>query len=129
MLPSLPHLRAPVPAVVDADVNRVYENASELVEAAARLRDAAGREQAWPAHPAVIACIETTLSDLRETALAMACAPVEAGSGHSRHRRRSRVMLVRRTLEGLAGALDDAAVAAAAARALSARAIARQLRG
>lgn len=115
-----------MPAVADADVNRIYESASDLVEAAARLRAAAGREHTWPAHPAVIGCIEATLGDLRATAAAMGAAPAEAGSGRSRHRQRSRLMLVRRTLGSLVDALDDAAVAAAAARALSARAIARQ---
>jgi len=121
VLPSLSHLRAPSPAAADLDLNRIYDDASELVEAASRLRAAAGHRHTSPAHPAVIACIETALDDLRATVVAMDPGP-DGADVDGDARRRSRVLRLRRGLGTLAVALGDAAVAAAAARALSARA-------
>lgn len=117
-----PHPPAPAPpAPGDVDVNRIYESAGELVEAAVRLRAAAGRPHTEPAHPAVIACIETALGDLRATVVAMDPA-VDGGHAAGDGRQRSRLLRLRRGLGTLALALEDAAVAAAAARALSSRA-------
>jgi hypothetical protein len=116
-----PPPRHPPVTAPDLDVNRIYESASELVEAASRLRAAAGHRHTWPAHSAVIACIETALGDLRATVVAMDPGP-DGGDAAGDARQRSRVRRLRRGLETLAVGLDDAAVAAAAARALSARA-------
>ena len=93
-------------------VNRFYEQASELVEAAAALRRQATAELALPACPSVLSCMEVALCELRITAATMACA-VESEQ------------LLRRGLDNLQVALDDASAAASAARALSSRVLAR----
>jgi hypothetical protein len=99
----------PARAILTGDAeNRFYEPAGELVEAAAALRRQAGNEVAVAACPSVLGCVEVALSELR-----LAVRTMEGSIGSQ--------PLMRRGLDNLEVALDDAAAAAGAARALSSR--------
>jgi hypothetical protein len=110
------HLVRPPKTQFRAPDNELYDRGCDLVEAALAIRELAGREGAQHALPAVLGCMESALDSLAgATASAHANQPA---SGQESLRR------ARRGLENLGLALDDAKLAAAAARGLARRVIA-----
>lgn len=108
----------------DTGVNRLYEAAAELVEAARALRVTAGRHDTWPAHPSMLGCVETVLYELRLAATAIANAsPAPIHVDRTPMRPSLRGQRMRRGLDNLEITLLDAEAAASAARALCARAL------
>ena len=105
-------------AALRDEVNRLYDSASELVEAARDVRDAAIVSESSEGHPAVLACVEEALDELWQAARAMRPGPEGRTPGAAGAARDARVD---RGLRNLEVALADAATAAAAARGLTAR--------
>src|SRR5689334_14017057 len=86
----------------DTGVNRLYEAAADLVEAARALRVTAGRGATWPAHPSVLGCVETVLCELRLAASAIADAsPAPTRIDAGRMRASSRAQRMHRGLDNL----------------------------
>lgn len=104
----------------DAD-NELYDSGCDLVAAAAAIRRAAGFPDAVRAVPAVLGCIESTLQELLWAAAALEQTSSEALRGTS-----PKVERMHRGFASLQQALGDGERAAAAARALTARAFADQ---
>ena len=107
----------------ESAVNELYDHGADLVEAAAALRERAGIPAAARAAPAVVGCVEAALRDLTAATAALERAvssAVDDGADSRVSRRRARM---RHGFTNLEVALHDAADAAAAARALAARAL------
>lgn len=105
-------------------VNDLYDHGCDLVDAAAELHSGTDAAGAARAVPAVTGCLETALRELALTAAGLERAAIaggDDGSGApcSRQRRARR----HQGFVNLEVALHDAADAAAAARALAARAL------
>jgi hypothetical protein len=102
-------------------VNELYDRGCDLVEAAAAIRVAATSAEAVRAVPAVLGCMEAALDALAQASIELQAtfrgAP-ESTPGSAAPR-------ADRGIAHLENALCDAQVAAAAARALAARAVAR----
>jgi hypothetical protein len=96
--------------------NELYDAGSELVEAATSIRRIAADPTASAAVPALLGCIETALAELSH-----ACAQLQSAVDATD----ARAHRLRRGYDNLADALDDAAAAGRAARALAARCVAR----
>lgn len=106
-------------------MNELYDRGSDLVEAAAALRQRAGHRGASAAAPAVLGCLEAALRDLADASAALWTVTGEPpdstdGSAPARRRQHERMRAGFRNLEV---ALQDAAGAAAAARSLAARVV------
>src|SRR5689334_15642140 len=67
----------------DAD-NELYDCSSELVEAAAGMRRAAGHPDAAPALPSALACIEDALGNLARMCAGLELARLSAALEHAR---------------------------------------------
>ena len=111
----------------DAD-NELYDSGCDLVEAATAIRRAAAHPEAARAVPALLGCLEVAMHELAvasatlEQVLAGSLeAPASLAVEPRMHRRAARM---ERGFTNLYSALDDAEGAAAAARALVARALA-----
>jgi hypothetical protein len=106
------------------EVNRLYEAASDLMQAAGDLRDLAHGKRTVPAHPSVLGCIQTALEELGLAVAAIRAATdeVRVGEGY-RGQSVKHDVLMHRGFDNLEIALRDAAAAAAAARSLSSRAL------
>ena len=104
----------------DAD-NELYDRGSDLVLAATAIRTAAVPPEAARAAPALLGCIEAAMRELSVASAALEQTVLDAGTAPATDPRSARM---RRGLTNLSSALDDAEAAAAAARALAARALA-----
>jgi hypothetical protein len=113
------------PAQREAD-NELYDHGCDLVAAAAAIREAAGSPDAVRAVPAVLGCIESALRELLWASAALEQTSSDALRQSARGRRgtRPRAERMGRGFANLQLALGDAERAAAAARALTARALA-----
>jgi hypothetical protein len=111
----LPRTRRFDAAKREAD-NEIFDRSCDLLEAARAIRHLSTDARATAAVPAVLGCIEASLRDLAEgigeLRRTLPTPGVEQGEAAER---------ARRGLTNLRGALDDAAMASEAARALSAR--------
>jgi len=131
---SHPHLAwAPAPPQPRAPDNELYDRGADLVEAAMAIRRVAGAPEASRAAPAVLGCIESALQELEAATRALEQAVAEVASTSTRDcRDRSGDRVLERMHRGYANlreALFDAHAAAAAARSLTSRALARPSRG
>jgi len=107
----------------DSAVNALYDHGADLVEAAAALRRSASDPAVARAAPAVMGCIETALRDLTAATHALEQATSAELSGEIGPRAGGRRARMRHGFTNLEVALHDGADAAAAARALAARAL------
>jgi hypothetical protein len=103
-------------------INDLYDHGCDLVEASGALRRGADDPRAGRAVPAVVGCIEAALRELAGTTTALEHA-VSAVTDGKDVRASEREVRMRHGLSNLEAALQDAAVAAAAARSLAARAV------
>lgn len=111
--------------------NELYDRGADLVEAAMAIRRVAGSPEASRAVPAVLGCIESALEELEAAtaALERATAEVASATPDPLDRRAGRIAeRMRRGYANLQEALFDAHAAAAAARALTSRALGRPSR-
>jgi hypothetical protein len=99
-------------------VNELYDRGCDLVEAAVAIREAAGDAGGARAIPAVLGCVEAALDALSQATVGLQASMGAALDGTPGRR-------AERGLVHLETALSDAHVAAAAARALAARSLAR----
>ena len=104
----------------DAD-NELYDRGSDLVLAAAAIRDAATPVDAARAAPALLGCVEAAMRELGMASAALQQMILEVCAAPADD---PRIARMRRGFTNLDSALDDAEAAAAAARALVARALA-----
>src|SRR5690606_19439010 len=100
-----------------------YDHGCDLVEAARALRAEAGDPEVAPGGPAVIGCLEAALRDLAEAGRELERSLSEATGGQPDGAGARRAARMRQGMANLEVALRDAADAAAAARALAARAL------
>jgi hypothetical protein len=100
--------------------NELYDHGCDLVQAARAIRTAAGSARATRAIPAVLGCFEAALEELLWAAALLEEAATRAVPRQATNARADRL---HRGYANLQRALDDAEVAAAAARALTARAL------
>jgi hypothetical protein len=109
--------------------NELYDRGAELVEAATAIRRAASAAEAGRAIPAVLGCIESALQELvlASAALERTTADVASSTPGCADRRVNQVVeRMHRCYANLQEALFDAQAAAAAARSLASRALARR---
>ena len=109
----------------ESAVNELYDHGADLVGATAALRERAAVPAAARAAPAVVGCVEAALRNLTAATAALeraASAVLDDGADTRTNRRHARM---RHGFTNLEVALHDAADAAAAARALAARALER----
>jgi hypothetical protein len=117
----------PAPPVHRAPDNELYDHGCDLVQAASAIAHAATSAEAARALPAALGCIEAALRELRLATVAMeqttitTTAACETADTH--RRRRAIDARMHRGYASLQRALDDAHGAAAASRALVARAL------
>jgi hypothetical protein len=115
-------LSAPTGSTPREPDNELYDHGCDLVQAARAIRHAAGSARATRAIPAVLGCFEAALEELLWAAALLEDTATRAMPGQATDARTERL---HRGYANLQRALDDAEVAAAAARALTARAVAR----
>jgi hypothetical protein len=97
--------------------NELYDRGCDLVAAAAAIRSVAGAPDAARAVPAVLGCIEGAMRELAQAAAELEATTAQAHSCRSS----SSSERMHRGYLNLQQALDDAALAAAAARPLAGR--------
>jgi hypothetical protein len=118
----------PTPTPSRIPYDDIYDSASDLVEATARMRRAAAALEDAQLAPALLGCIEAALQDLLWTAAALEQTSIgvttEYRRGRADPRTRSLVELMQRGWANLQETLTDAERATAAARPLVARALA-----
>jgi hypothetical protein len=117
------------PTEREAD-NELYDSGCDLVAAATAIRRAAGSPDAVRAVPAVLGCVESALQELLWAAAALEQTSSDAlrKSDRGRPGTRPKVERMHCGFSNLQLALGDGERAAAAARALAARAFADRLR-
>jgi hypothetical protein len=115
-------MRTPVsfPSSERSADNELYDRGCDLVTAAAAIRQVAASPDAARAVPAVLGCVEAALHELAEAA-----AGLERTTDEATHRNGARSERMHRGYANLRLALDDAGRAAAAARPLASRVLAR----
>ena len=101
--------------------NELYDRGSDLVLAATAIRDAAAHSDAARAAPALLGCIEAAMRELGTASAALQQTILDACAANADD---PRIARMRRGFTNLYSALDDTEAAAAAARALVARALA-----
>ena len=111
-------------------LNAFYDLGADLVDSAAALRASAVSPAAARGAPAVMGCLEAALRDLAEATAALERAASEFVEGgpaavDESPRLAGRLGRARQGFENLEVALNDAADAAGAARALAARTLSR----
>ena len=113
-----------LPSLERSADNELYDRGCDLVAAATAIRHAAGRPHAARAVPATLGCIEAALRELVEAASGLELTTNEAtGTPDSKSER------MQRGYKNLRLALEDAECAAAAARPLASRILARAVAG
>jgi hypothetical protein len=106
--------------------NELYDHGCDLVAAATAIRQIGASPDAARAVPAVFGCIEAAARELAEAVSALEHTMADVAPVDARDPKSARM---RRGSENLRHALEDAARAAAAARPLAARMLARVFTG